>query len=270
MPDIVSARCFGCGHTIRVPAALGGKKARCPQCTNTITIPAPSETQDDIVTDDQLTEVARDSDPVAEEGDAPEIVQGEPVEEEDPSTVRRRSGTGFRRGGSSANFRAVPARNEGRGTAPRYAPPSRKSNPGLLIGGVVAVVVAGIAAAAMLGGGGAQGRPKPKGGAGETSRVSQPVPGIDEALQVRCLDFIEAVNKGDPAKVVRFYAPEDESGALREVNRFLEQKPSYANYEVVKADVATGVATFKHSGGEKSFTFKKVGDQWYVADKLSP
>jgi hypothetical protein len=270
MPDIVSARCFGCGHTIRVPAALGGKKARCPQCTNTITIPAPSETQDDIISDDQLTEVARDTDPIAEEGDAPEIVQGELVEEEDPSAVRRRAGTGVRRGVSSPNLRSVPARNEGRGTAPRYAAPPKKSSTGLVIGVVVAVVVAGIAAAAMLGGGGAAGRSKTRAGGGETGQVVQATPGIDEALQVRCLDFIEAVNKGDPAKVVRFFAPEEESGALRDVNRFLEQKPSYANYEVLKADAATGVATFKHSGGEKSFTFKKVGDQWYVADKLSP
>ena len=54
MSDIISAKCFGCGHIVKVPSALGGKKARCPKCTNTIVIPALSETSDEIVTDDQL------------------------------------------------------------------------------------------------------------------------------------------------------------------------------------------------------------------------
>ena len=29
MSDIISAKCFGCGHIVKVPSALGGKKARC-------------------------------------------------------------------------------------------------------------------------------------------------------------------------------------------------------------------------------------------------
>ena len=61
MSDIISARCFGCGNIIKVPAGLGGKKARCPQCTNTISIPMPNDTQlEDIISDAELPEVARD------------------------------------------------------------------------------------------------------------------------------------------------------------------------------------------------------------------
>jgi hypothetical protein len=62
MPEIISAKCLGCGNVIKVPAALGGKKARCPQCTNTIVIPtAASDTQfTDIISDEQLPEVARE------------------------------------------------------------------------------------------------------------------------------------------------------------------------------------------------------------------
>ena len=67
MPDIISAKCFGCGHVVKVPAALGGKKARCPKCTNTITIPAQSEGGEEVVGDEMLPEVARDGEVLEEE-----------------------------------------------------------------------------------------------------------------------------------------------------------------------------------------------------------
>ncbi|MFN3485684.1 MAG: hypothetical protein ACK44W_09400, partial [Planctomycetota bacterium] len=74
MSEIISAKCFGCGHVIRVPAALAGKKARCPRCTNTIAIPEPTKrsTSGEFVTDDQLPEVARDEDLLEEETAPPE------------------------------------------------------------------------------------------------------------------------------------------------------------------------------------------------------
>src|SRR6185295_2125086 len=60
MPDIISAKCFSCGHVVKVPAALGGKKARCPKCTNTITIPSQPDGTEDVIGDEMLPEVARD------------------------------------------------------------------------------------------------------------------------------------------------------------------------------------------------------------------
>ncbi|HEV3027190.1 MAG TPA: hypothetical protein VG457_06425, partial [Planctomycetota bacterium] len=106
MSDIISARCFGCGHTIKVPAGLGGKKARCPQCTNTINIPNPNDTQhEDILSDADLPEVAVDSHKfVPEEGDAdhPDAVPAEPPVEDPSESRRRSSGTGIRRAVSAS------------------------------------------------------------------------------------------------------------------------------------------------------------------------
>src|SRR5687767_15195291 len=97
MSDIISAKCFGCGHIVKVPSALGGKKARCPKCTNTIVIPALAETSDEIVTDDQLPEVARDGEILDRDG---EVLEGElvdPEPEPPPSTDRRVSSGAYRR-----------------------------------------------------------------------------------------------------------------------------------------------------------------------------
>jgi phage FluMu protein Com len=280
MSEIISARCFGCGHTLKVPAALGGKKARCPQCTNTITIPALHETQDDIIGDDQLTEVAKDGDSILDD-DPPapgeEVVDGELVDE-DPSSVRRRGGTAARRGSSSsANLRAQPAGGRS-GTQPRYAPPPpKKSGAGVAVGVALGVLAVGgiIIGAAMGGGGGdaargGRGGKAPAGGTETGGTVKPPSAAIDDALQGRVLDYLEAVNKGDPAKVIRYFPPEEEGTAIRDVNRFLEQRPAYSAYEVVKADAATGAVTFKHSGGEKSMTWKLVSGTWYLGEKPTP
>src|SRR5687768_8268742 len=148
MPDIISARCFGCGHVIKVPSALGGKKARCPQCTNTIAIPTPADTTEEIVSDADLPEVARDDEimdaeevPAGEEDRGANVVEGEEVD--DPGEMRRRSGTGIRRGSSTANQRPA-----GRPTGSRYAGAGgKKSSAGLFIGigvAVLALIVIGV------------------------------------------------------------------------------------------------------------------------------
>jgi phage FluMu protein Com len=276
MSEIISARCFGCGHTLKVPAALGGKKARCPQCTNTITIPNLHDTQDDIVGDDQLTEVAKDGDSILDD-DPPApgevVVEGELVEE-DPSSVRRRGGTAARRGGSSsANLRAQPAGGRS-GTQPRYVAPPKKTGAGMAVGVAVGVLVVGGIIIGLTMGGGGGGQKATRGGKaapGEAGGAEKPPPAaIDDALQGRVLDYLEAVNKGDPAKVIRYFPPEEEGTAIRDVNRFLEQRPAYAAYEVVKADASTGAVVFKHSGGEKSMTWKLVSGTWYVGEKPTP
>ena len=100
MPDIISAKCFGCGHVVKVPAALGGKKARCPKCTNTITIPAQSEGGEEVVGDEMLTEVAREGEIL----EAEESVSADPPEA--PPVERMRPHTALRRGSSTSNPRA--------------------------------------------------------------------------------------------------------------------------------------------------------------------
>src|SRR6185295_5161895 len=136
MSDIISARCFGCGNVIKVPAGLGGKKARCPQCTNTISIPMPNDTQhDEIISDAELPEVARDGEKVvAEEGDAP-IPDDGALPQADPSEIRRRAGTGVRGRGANSGA-SLPRVQPQRGTQPRYPakPGGAKSNQGMLIG----------------------------------------------------------------------------------------------------------------------------------------
>jgi len=155
MPEIISAKCLGCGNILKVPAALGGKKARCPQCTNTIVIPtAPSDTQfTEFISDADLPEVARDGEKVVrEEGDAP-IPGQEDEAPEDPSEIRRSKGGTSVRG---RNIRpAVPGNVQrsgpqprvyagGGGTAARPAP-SGGGNTGMILGiglGVIALVIA--------------------------------------------------------------------------------------------------------------------------------
>src|SRR5207248_2864519 len=147
--DIISARCFGCGNVIKVPAGLGGKKARCPQCTNTITIPLPNDTQhDEIIPDTELPEVAREGVPVhREEGDAPFVGEEPEAPVEDPSESRRRGGTSVRGRGTSSTG-SHPRVQPRSGTQARYSGPGKKapakSNPGVMIGialGVVAVII---------------------------------------------------------------------------------------------------------------------------------
>ena len=126
MSEIISARCFGCGHIIKVPAALGGKKARCPKCTNTITIPSPSDTTtEDIISDADLPEVAREGDPFKDEDDAPysEALPGSTPAPQpavgDSSEIRRKAGSGVRRTGATGAYPRV----QRSGTQPRYTAP---------------------------------------------------------------------------------------------------------------------------------------------------
>lgn len=279
MVDIISARCFGCGNIIKVPAGLGGKKARCPQCTNTISIPMPNDTQlEDIVSDAELPEVAREGEPVeAEEGDAP--IPGLPGEEEpeDPSEVRRRGSTSVRGRtyASGAALPRVPARGGG-GTQTRPRPAPTKSNSGLMIGiglGVVALIILAV----MLGGGGGHAKQAQTGKAGtkegkekETTAPKVHAPQYsaeDQALISRLMDYAAAVNRGEPDQILLFYSvdPEEKRRArIKIAQEIVDKKVSYEGVKVTS--VGGGTVLFTHNGGSKSITWKQVDGVWYVAE----
>ncbi|MBV8880361.1 MAG: hypothetical protein JO332_10380 [Planctomycetaceae bacterium] len=289
MSDIISARCFGCGHTIKVPAGLGGKKARCPQCTNTINIPNPNDTQtEDIVSDADLPEVAVDGQKfVPEEGDAPhpDAVTPEPPVE-DPSEARRRnSGTGVRRAVSQSITSASHPRVQRSGTQARYSPPpapakpAPSSNQGMIIGIVLGVVALLVIAFVVVGKKDPGKLPhQPKAGR-DKDKERDPAPKTpqysaeDQALVARTLDYAAAVNRGDAGQVFRFYTydPEEERKVRIRATELVDQKVTYENPQVKSVSAASGTVTFTHGAGkEKSLQWKQVDNVWMIAEKPSP
>jgi hypothetical protein len=294
MPDIISAKCLGCGNVIKVPAALGGKKARCPQCTNTIVIPtSPSDTQfTEFISDDDLPEVARDVDLVKpEEGDAP--IPGQEQEEaaEGPTEARRRGGTSVRgriAGGPAPQSRANPRS----GTQPRYAPggtatrkkpeaPAGNSTP-MIIGIAVAVLVLVLAAVYLSKGkenghstkGGAAPKQKERDKEPDKSKIKGPqYSEAEQALISRLMAYTGTVDRGDLDGILRFYAyePEDERKMrIRVAEDLVNKKVSYENVQVKSINASGGTITFSHSGGEKTLTWKQVNDVWLIAEMPSP
>ncbi len=286
MSEIISARCFGCGHTIKVPAGLGGKKARCPQCTNTITIPMPNDTQhEDIIPDADLPEVAVNETYEPEEGDAPntDAKPGEP--EEDPSEIRRR-GTAARRASgqtSTSHTRVQRSGNQPRYTGqggPAKAPPRPAgNNQGMIIGialGVVALLIIGFVVA----GKGNSSKPTPpKQGTKEkdkdreaTKHAPQYSP-EDQALVARALEYADTVNRGDAAQVMRYYTydPEEERKTRIRATEIVDAKTTYDHPQISSVSAASGTTTFSYGGGKtKSLQWKQVDGVWLIAEKPSP
>jgi hypothetical protein len=282
MPDIISARCFGCGNIIKVPAGLGGKKARCPQCTNTISIPMPNDTQlEDIVSDAELPEVAREGEPVLpEDGDAPIPGEEGGQSQEDPSDGRRRGGTSVRgRTYTSAPSHPRVAQRGGTQTRPRPGP--TKSSSGMMIGiglGVVALIVLAVVA-----GGGGRGKQTPIGKTGTKegkekeregalNKTAGPQYGAeDQALISRLMDYTAAVNRAEPDQIIMFYSydPEEKRRArIRIAQEIVDKKVTYEGVKVTS--VAGGTVTFTHNGGQKSLAWKQVDGVWYLAELPGP
>jgi hypothetical protein len=262
MPDIISAKCFGCGHVVKVPAALGGKKARCPKCTNTIAIPAPSDTTEDIVGDEMLPEVARDG----------EVVEGEWIEEDEGSSQEsaeedRRTPPPRRGSSSSSNPRV---RGGGRESGTRGPVARKKSSTGLIVGIIAGVVVVGLIIGLAVGGkgggaGGKKGAEVKKGG----SQKPQANP-EDQELESRCMDYVLAVNGGDDKRILKFYSyGEDEERAMgRAIRQFIEQGTKYDSPAIKSASAASGTATFTYAGGkERTISWKKVDGTWLITEK---
>src|SRR5688572_30904892 len=275
MSDIISARCFGCGNIIKVPAGLGGKKARCPQCTNTISIPMPNDTQlEDIVSDAELPEVARDGEPVlAEEGDAP--IPGEAQEPEEPAEIKRKGGTSVR-GRTYASAASNPRVAPRGGTQTRPRPAPTKSNAGLMIGVGLGVVVL-IVLALVVSGGSGHGKQATKGAATKdgkekekdtgTKQTTPQYSGEDQALVSRLMDYAAAVNRGEPDQILMFYSfePDEKRRArLRIAQEIVDKKVTYEGVKVTS--VGGGTVLFSHNGGSKSLTWKQVDGVWYLAE----
>ncbi len=272
MSDIISAKCFGCGHIVKVPSALGGKKARCPKCTNTIVIPALSETSDEIVTDDQLPEVARDD----------EVLEGELIEPDEESGDSAPRPESMRRPPSGAHRRAVGketavTRSGSRMQGVRSPAPVRKSgNTGLVVGVVVGLIalVAVVAAVAL--------KPsKPdvprkrdaKAGTDDRKVQGERTP-ADDALEARCREYIGVFNRRAVADVARFYDKEPGGDLRRAVGQMLG--PEYKAPEFKKSSAAEGVTTFvceyvvegqAPQGREITLRWKQVDGEWLIADR---
>jgi hypothetical protein len=283
MSDIISAKCFACGHVVKVPSGLGGKKARCPKCTNTIAIPAMSETQDDIVGDDQLPEVAKDG----------ELVEGEEVLEEDPEPAPRPDSRRERPGSSPSNRRLSPLRDGGStgrsGTrmqaARGPAPAPRKSNTGVIVGVILAVsvVVAIAVGASMKGGGGsnAKNAKAPPGQVPDGPNPPPPPPAIgdsaaDQALEARCREFLSTWNRAQIAQAAAFYDPEPGADIRKKVGQLIEGGVQYhrPDFKVVSAanSLTTFVCEYRSNAEaaqakEISLKWKQVDGTWYIADR---
>ena len=273
MSDIISAKCFGCGHIVKVPSALGGKKARCPKCTNTIVIPALAETSDEIVTDDQLPEVARDGEIL--EG---ELVDPEP-EEEPPATPESR-----RDRVSSGSHRRVPPKDAGSGRSgsrlpgQRGAAPKKASN-GPVIAVVIAVLVIGGIVAALAMKPSAPPPPKakrdatPDEGAKKETGARTPA---DDALEARCREYISAFNRGQVAQAALFYDPAPSREVQQAVARLMGDSPKYKSAEFKRTSAAEGVTVFiceyviegqAPQGKEITLRWKQVDQEWFIADR---
>jgi hypothetical protein len=281
MTDIISARCFGCGNVIKVPAALGGKKARCPQCTNTISIPmGANDTQyNDIISDAELPEVARDlesSQP--EEGDAPfPNVEKEPGTEE--PDLKRRGGTSVR--GRAANSgSSLPRVQPPRGTQPRYPagkPPGAKSNSGMIVGIILGVLALVILAVVVGGNSKDKGKHQVKEKEREKDKEKDKTPPApqysadDQAIVNRLMDYTSAVSRGDVESALKFFAydiEEQRKYRLR-ISEMVEKKTVYENVKVTS--VGNGSVTFSYgAGNSKTIAWKKDGDYWLIAELPSP
>lgn len=272
MSEVISAKCPGCGHVVKVPASLGGKKARCPQCPQVITIPTHPDPGSDFVSDDQLPEVARDEDilqglPVEED----EIVEGEPVVERPLSSARLKSMTPRR--GSPVADRTGRARGSGAhpriGAGRSASPGSSSSSAPVVIGVILAVAVAGVIAAVMLmspktegkKGGGDPGKPAPV----PASQVTD----ADLALQRRCLEYVSTFNKGSVLEIMKFYSyePSEEQKLKAAISALLEQGTRYDDVGFKETSAASGTLTFVHAKGERKMLWKQVEGVWLIADK---
>jgi hypothetical protein len=274
MSDIISAKCFGCGHIVKVPGALGGKKARCPKCTNTITIPAPMDTAEDVVSDEELPEVAKDD----------EVLDGLPVEEEPAAEDAAPSRETRPRPGSSSSHRRVAVGGRavpgGRGTQPRYAAPAKKSSAGLVIGLILgAVVLIVVVVLAASGSGGRKAAP-PKQDAENPQTAPPPAAReeteADRELKERVRRYVGTFNRGNIAEAATYYGPDAGKEVSQGIGRLVEAGTQYKdwNFKSVNADTGVVVITCEYvtktgsdPNREVTFTWKNVEGAWYLTDK---
>ncbi len=270
MTSIIDARCAGCGHVIRVPSALAGKKAKCPNCPGIITIPASWDTTSGVVDDSELTEVANEE--VAEE-----IPDDAPTTEDPPSSPSRRFAAKTGRAPASPGT-----------TRRRGGPAPRGGSQPLIIGiAVVGVVIGLIVLASNKGGDPVKPPPKnPNSGASQT-----PPPPLDPVAQEteqqvrgRFRNYVEAYNSNDIKRIAEYYPPDK----FREVSRcfseiyekhwikirefvFVSAQPKHDTCTIVvkvtrlHTDVRTNEQFDERA--DRTINWSKVEGVWLISDK---
>ena len=265
--DVISAKCDSCGHVVRVPKSLGGKRAKCPQCGNTINIPSPAQTSVDLVSDEDLPVVA-ETDDISEDDDEPVAKEGgEEEEEERPRSRRLDPGRRGRKRGGRQPATGRGGRQGGRGgyTGGRR----RKGSPVVLI--VTLVVALGLVMAIVIVVASQGGGPPKKNGQGEKAVKGPAVPPErtedDANLQARCEAYVRAVKGQNPQTIVRYFAPDEQKAGLRAANRLVNDKVTYGNASVMSAVASTGTTVLSYEEGgqkrEKTLKWRKVEDKWY-------
>jgi hypothetical protein len=206
---------------------------------------------DNIVPDTELPEVACED----------EILEGKFIDADgDGRTgeVRRRAGMTPRRGSAKA-------RPDGRNSQP-----PKKPNTALWVGigiGVVAIIILGVALASGNGKGKAPKRPVKEDAPPPKAKISE----ADGFLAARCLQYVAAVNAGNPNEALKFYTYDERFKTLKALNEMLDAKLTYEGAAVTSVSVATGVTTFTHGGSrEKTLNWKEVDGVWMIADKPAP
>lgn len=230
MPETIGARCFTCGHVVRVLAKYGGQKAKCPNCNGIITIPTPWDSTMGIVPDTELPQVALE--PVEPEAGAPPVEA--PAEEEPPPP----RGPTARRTGRVASARGAPgqrsAREGGLATNRRGAP-EQKSNAGVIVAVVIAGLVVLVGAFVLLSRNNAGGSTKKHGSADDAPAKTQVDPAVRQAeveVADRLKEFVRAFNDLDPKKIAAFYP----ASRNKDVLRFFagEYESAFIKYERVE------------------------------------
>lgn len=252
MPDIINAKCFGCGKIIRVPSALGGRNAKCPGCGHIFTIPTPADSTMNIVSDEMLPTVA-------ETGEVQELQPDEPPPVETPS--------------KGISRRASPRRSSTvRETASRRIPVVRPKSPLPLVLGLAAGVVVVVAVIAVV----ARGRreePRKE----TAARVEKKADPEAEAIQARTREYASALKNGRHPEIMEFFDVADRGALKSAISSFLEAGIAYESLvfrdTAVRGDEATVnfTCTLVRQGAREenktvTLKWKKTGSGWRIAE----
>lgn len=270
MPEFIGAKCFGCGHIIKVPVALGGKKARCPKCSDVITIPTPGDSAMEIVSDDMLEEVARDG----------EILEEEGLQDAGPKTPIRptpRPGSGGR---TSTPRRGTSIGTPRSGTRMRYSPSGSSSSAKTfwIIGAGIGLI---ILLAFLLGRPGGDPPPRPKAPPVTGGATGNPRSETADDLKIRCGGYLQAFKKaGSPDELLKYFHGADSSDkAIKAgLTKHLEQRTEYQEVVFKSASVEgdEGTVTFvcdfvtkgeSSKAKEMTLRWRRVNNEWYLADR---
>lgn len=275
MSDTIAAKCFGCGNVVKVPVSLGGRQAKCPKCAAIMTIPRVGAVDAPLVTDDQLEEVATGDTAVEAEIVEAAAFPPPPVKAA-PRALTPAKGTPLRP--KSSLHRPVSVKH---GSSPRQGragarPVAKKSSSGAVIAVSIVLVLLIIVGAVAASRSGTGKTVKPPPATGAPPGGSGPAPDeIDFALQQRCSEYLQAVNRGNLLQAVGFYSyePGQEMEVRKRVAAILDQGTRYEGAAFRSANAGTGTVIFTctySSGGQKTegkeitISWSKKAENWVI------